>query len=331
MTVPADIPAGEDLPVATPVEGPAKAAPPRKPAGETLEELHRELPKSVAEVRRLPLPPLLILAGATAAAGLGVLQFLLEVVISLATVDPGRFTWGALRLLLDLILAGLLVLAYVRGKADVRTGWVMAGLTSILLLVFGWWAGTVAGILALIGALLWFLESENAIGPRGPPATALPVATAVPVAAPGSSASATAPVPAGPEIVEDVFLVHKDGRLLAQESRRLKPAGHDDLIMTGMLTAISSFVKGAIDVDEGAAERELGEITYGEFTIVLEHGTSMFIAAVMHRAAGATFREKMRRAVQRIEAEYGSAIREWDGDPESLKGVGAVLRKELFG
>ncbi len=298
-------------PVATPVR-PGPTA--EQEVREAVNEVRRELPRTSGEVSRLPLRLLLVLLGGYIGLGLGTVQFLLDVFVALVLTKPGHAFFAILRFVLDLVFGGVLLLAYARAKRDVGTGAVIAGVAGLVLLFLPW-AGTVAGLLAVGGAALLLIDS----GDRRAQAQAAATAD-VPLA-----------IPVEVRVIEDVFIIHNDGRIIAHETRRLRPE-RDSAIMSGMLTAIQEFVKTAIPLDGDSTPRSVGEISYGEYRIVLEHGRSIFIAAViLAQATGSeAFRVKMRRALDRIEQLTGERLTKWDGDLSNLPPLAPILREELL-
>ena len=59
-------------------------------------------------------------------------------------------------------------------------------------------------------------------------------------------------------IIDEVFLMYRDGRLIKHFTRRLKPDVDQD-ILSGMLTAVQEFVKDTFRGEEG----ELDQMKFG--------------------------------------------------------------------
>ncbi|MDD1770411.1 MAG: PKD domain-containing protein, partial [Methanomassiliicoccales archaeon] len=78
--------------------------------------------------------------------------------------------------------------------------------------------------------------------------------------------------------VDEVFIIYEDGRLIAHQTRRLKP-GMDDEILSSMLIALQSFVKDSFK-DESATH--LQRLDFGEKMILIEKGDHLFLAVVLH-------------------------------------------------
>ncbi len=117
--------------------------------------------------------------------------------------------------------------------------------------------------------------------------------------------------------VDEVFIIYEDGRLIAHQTRRLKP-GMDDEILSSMLIAIQSFVKDSFK-DEQATH--LQRLDFGEKKILVEKGDHIFIAVVLHGEYPGAVPKKMKQVIESVEADHGETLAGWDGDLERLRGV----------
>jgi hypothetical protein len=117
--------------------------------------------------------------------------------------------------------------------------------------------------------------------------------------------------------VDEVFIIYQDGRLMAHQTRRLKP-GMDDDILSSMLIAIQSFVKDSFK-DESSTH--LQRLDFGEKKILVEKGSNFFLAVVLHGKRAGAVPAKMQHVVEDIERDYNDALREWDGDFEKVRGI----------
>ena len=90
----------------------------------------------------------------------------------------------------------------------------------------------------------------------------------------------------------------------------------DEDIMSSMLTAINDFVK-----DSFQTTGNLGSIDYGENQIILERGKHTMLASVVYGEANRDLRSRMSRALTKIEDEFKSDIKDWNGDVDSLSGT----------
>ena len=122
--------------------------------------------------------------------------------------------------------------------------------------------------------------------------------------------------------VEDVFLIYGDGRLIAHNTRRIKPDVDKD-IMTGMLTAVQNFVKESFEKDESGS---LDEMHYGNLRIMIENGEVANLAVVVNGEEPRDMRERMKYLLEEVNLRFGALLKHWDGDISQLAGV-----KEMIG
>jgi hypothetical protein len=124
--------------------------------------------------------------------------------------------------------------------------------------------------------------------------------------------------------LEELFLIHKDGRLIAHATRRLKPSMDQD-ILSSMLVAMQNFVKDSYRDDSGA----LNVLKFGNSWVQIEPASNTFLGAMFSGKVpdGVSFR--MRRVLLRIEERYGEKLKGWDGNPRSLEGVQEMLKELL--
>ena len=114
-----------------------------------------------------------------------------------------------------------------------------------------------------------------------------------------------------PYKIQEMYLIYNDGRMLS--SLMDEEAKVDSDIMSSMLTAINDFVK-----DSFQTTGNLGSIDYGENQIILERGKHTILASVVYGEANRDLRSRMSRALTKIEDEFGSKLKSWDGDVDSL-------------
>ncbi len=117
--------------------------------------------------------------------------------------------------------------------------------------------------------------------------------------------------------VDEVFIIYNDGRLMAHQTRRLKP-GMDDEILSSMLVAIQGFVKDSFK-DESSTH--LQRLDFGEKKILVERGDSFYLAVVLHSQRAGNVPQRMQAVIEDIHREYGQALLGWDGDLEKVRGV----------
>jgi hypothetical protein len=114
-----------------------------------------------------------------------------------------------------------------------------------------------------------------------------------------------------PYKIQEMYLIYNDGRMIT--SLMDEEAKVDSDIMSSMLTAINDFVK-----DSFQTSGNLGSIDYGENQVILERGKYTILASVVYGEANRNLRSRMGRALTKMEDEFGSILKNWDGDVDSL-------------
>jgi Zn-finger nucleic acid-binding protein len=130
-------------------------------------------------------------------------------------------------------------------------------------------------------------------------------------------------------VIDEIFLVHESGVLIAHATRRLKP-DQDDMVLSAMLVAIQGFVQESFK-DEGDAS--LHEIAFGQRRILLERGEYVLLAVVVaedidvdHEDLEQT-RGEMTEVILAIESSYMDDLEEWDGFIERFRGARDIISR----
>ena len=122
-----------------------------------------------------------------------------------------------------------------------------------------------------------------------------------------------------PYKIQEMYLIYNDGRMIT--SLMDEEAKVDSDIMSSMLTAINDFVK-----DSFQTTGNLGSIDYGENQIILERGKYTILASVVYGEANRDLRSRMSRSLTKIEETFGSNLKSWNGDVDSLSGTTEYLQ-----
>ncbi len=132
--------------------------------------------------------------------------------------------------------------------------------------------------------------------------------------------------PSGTYVVEDIFLVHSDGRLVNHQSR--KPLDEiDEDIFSGMLTVVQDFVR---DSFRQRTTVGLKRLEFGESKIIIERGAFVYLACVLLGEEPKLLPLYMAEIINDIEREYGERLEKWSGLLSELKGIETVIRKLIF-
>jgi hypothetical protein len=121
-------------------------------------------------------------------------------------------------------------------------------------------------------------------------------------------------------IIDEVFLMYRDGRLIKHFTRRLKPDMDQD-ILSGMLKAVQDFIRDSFKGETG----ELDQMKFGRFQIMMGHGRFITVAAVTMGDEIEPFRPQIVKAIDCMESDYEIILRDWDGDVEHLNVLGRYI------
>ncbi len=138
-----------------------------------------------------------------------------------------------------------------------------------------------------------------------------------------------APAPAEKKseaMIDDVFLLYHDGILIKHETRRLKPDIDTD-ILSGMLTAVQSFVKDSFRSEEG----ELDELTFGAMHILIGRGKWLILAAMVQGDGTAFMRTQIEKAIAEMESKQTEQIEKWDGNMSLAKVLAPYVKTLIRG
>ena len=128
--------------------------------------------------------------------------------------------------------------------------------------------------------------------------------------------------------IEEVFLLHSEGTLLYHVSRSLGGAGDKDKdVLAGILTAIQDFVKESFTYGE---KRELNQLEFGDFSVLLERGKHIFIAVVFSGKGESEIRKKTKRTVAEVEDKFGKALEDWGRHMNRVIGARDIVRRILI-
>jgi hypothetical protein len=118
-------------------------------------------------------------------------------------------------------------------------------------------------------------------------------------------------------VIEDVFLVYKDGRLLHHDTRRLRPEV-DEQSLGGMFTAILDFIGQSFPAEDGT-KGQIKEIMYEDNKILLEHGKYVYLAVVAGSIKDTkALHKRMSKLLKAIEEACAVNFIGWDGNLESV-------------
>jgi hypothetical protein len=127
-------------------------------------------------------------------------------------------------------------------------------------------------------------------------------------------------------VIDEVFLMYNDGRLIKHFTRRLKPDMDED-ILSSMLVAVQDFIKESFSDQEGM----LDEMNFGRFQVLLGRGEHIIMATIVLGDDPEHLKPQVTQCVKDIEEKYADVLKDWDGDMASLKGAAKYVMDLIDG
>ncbi len=117
--------------------------------------------------------------------------------------------------------------------------------------------------------------------------------------------------------IEEIFVVYKDGTLLAHRSKTLTPDKDED-VLTAMFTAVQEFISDSFELGEN---KEVKGLNIGDYTVEIQRGVFIYVALVFKGTATPRLRARLQAVVRDIEAEYHDTLSNWTGNMDLVKGL----------
>jgi hypothetical protein len=127
-------------------------------------------------------------------------------------------------------------------------------------------------------------------------------------------------------VIDEVFLMYTDGRLIKHFTRRLRPDMDED-ILSSMLVAVQDFIKDSFKDSEAA----LDQMTFGRFQVLLGRGQHIILATLIQGEDTAHFKPQVQQCVKDIEEKFGDILTDWDGEVSSLQGASKYVMDLIDG
>jgi PKD repeat protein len=133
-------------------------------------------------------------------------------------------------------------------------------------------------------------------------------------------------------VAEEVFLIHSGGTLITHLSRNPQ-ANVDDIIFSGMFTAVQEFIKDTftsdddIDQDKDIKDSKwaLDELKLGDNNILIERSDFTYLAVIFSGEGSKRLRRIVGRLLDKIENKYANILPKWDGNIDELKDTKEIL------
>jgi uncharacterized repeat protein (TIGR01451 family) len=132
-------------------------------------------------------------------------------------------------------------------------------------------------------------------------------------------------------VIDEVFLLHRDGLLVKHYTRRLTPDVDSD-ILSGMLIAVQNFVNESFIGESGLRkEGQLDEMKFGQYRILLVRGMHVIVAAVVSGPRVEKVPAQIRAAIEDLEGALGGVLEKWDGNMDQVSGADAFMQDLIAG
>ncbi len=122
--------------------------------------------------------------------------------------------------------------------------------------------------------------------------------------------------------VEQVFLIHSQTGLLLAHAAGDSVAVQDQTLVSGMLSAIRSFVQDSFGA---MPDQVLNTLQVGELTVWIEQGPVAILAAVIRGTPPESFHVHLQDTLSRIHAERSDALARFTGDAAAFSSVTPLL------
>jgi hypothetical protein len=135
--------------------------------------------------------------------------------------------------------------------------------------------------------------------------------------------------------VYEAFLIHEKGLPIAIATKG-KNSDLEDVMVSGMFTAVQDFINNAFSEKTSSESWELDEMKFGVNKILIERSEPLFLA-VIFGGNSRKLRIRTKKLLENIDKEYGMVFEDWYGDMSELMGlrdmVGSLIsskpRKEM--
>ena len=129
-----------------------------------------------------------------------------------------------------------------------------------------------------------------------------------------------------PHKLEELFIIHNDGRLIYHEGKTSEN-GMDQDVVSAMFTAVQEFIRDSFKEQSGGG---LKMMEFGDRKILIEKGNWVYAALIYSGLPPKSVFKNLTYFVRDIEGGYGSSIEHWDGTLRSLPGIQGISRQIML-
>ncbi len=132
--------------------------------------------------------------------------------------------------------------------------------------------------------------------------------------------------------IREIFLIQYGSGLLLAHYHPSEGEAPDTDLISAMLTAIRDFVHDLFG--QGAVEKELDEVQYGDQRIIIQSGRTAYLAVVIAGVEPEGFRARMHTLLSELHLTYKTFFKRYDGNTDTLPDLRpqlSVLANEFSG
>ena len=118
--------------------------------------------------------------------------------------------------------------------------------------------------------------------------------------------------------VEHIFLIDRETGLLMREAKVEGSQTLDSDAVSGMFTAIQSFVQDSFSQDESA---RLTDLKVGDHNVWVAHGPRAMLACVIYGDAPESLKDQLYDSLDNIRTDFAIQIADFEGEIEALAGA----------
>jgi OOP family OmpA-OmpF porin len=129
--------------------------------------------------------------------------------------------------------------------------------------------------------------------------------------------------------VEQVFLIHKETGLLLHHVAAAGTVTEDADMVSGMMTAIQDFVQDSFQGGKADKSGTLDTFRVGDLVVWIEQGALAIVEGVMRVKTPEDLRLIFHQALEKIHNDFGTELKEFQGDAALFEGVRPELQSCL--
>lgn len=127
-------------------------------------------------------------------------------------------------------------------------------------------------------------------------------------------------------IIQDVFVIYRDGRLMTHLSKKIRIID-DSEIIGSMIAAVQMAVRESFKRE---SKGTLDALRFSDLTVLMETGAFLNLAVVIRGRNYNKLKGIMMEVVSNIHKAWGDDIEDWDGQKTNVKVIERVVQKDLL-